>query len=272
MKIDVVLLTMNSNKPIFRRVLDSLYRNVEVNRLIVVDGGSTDGTIEVLSKYPNVEMHYDLGGTRATAREMGIKLVETEWFLFLDSDVILCKDWQKKAERYIEDDVGAVQGYDIPIRSPEVEDYHYAIVKLRRKLKRHSSLVPCTKRGFTGDALIRTELVKDIKIPAPLHVFEDYFIRRWIERKGYRWVVTKDPYCLHAMGSRWNRLKEDAFFSGYLARKFHFYGIVDELRAAITIFPKVMYALTLRPNFKMAKMQLLRQYYVLAGYLKGCLR
>ena len=78
MKVDVVLLTKNSNKPVLRLVLESLYKNVNVNRLIVVDSGSTDGTVELLSKYPRVEIHYDVNGTRATSREIVIKCVETE--------------------------------------------------------------------------------------------------------------------------------------------------------------------------------------------------
>jgi glycosyltransferase involved in cell wall biosynthesis len=95
MKVDVVLLTMNLNKSIFAKVLESVYRNVDVNRLIVIDGGSTDGTIEFVSKFPRVKIHTDIGGTRASAREMGIRLVETKWFLFLDSDILLCKNWNK---------------------------------------------------------------------------------------------------------------------------------------------------------------------------------
>jgi len=78
MKVDVVLLTKNSNKPVLRLILESLYKNVNVNRLIVVDGGSTDGTVELLSKYPKIKIHYDANGSRATSREIGTKCVETE--------------------------------------------------------------------------------------------------------------------------------------------------------------------------------------------------
>jgi len=52
--------------------------------------------------------------------------------LFLDSDVVLCKDWQRIAEKYIRDDVSAIQGHYIPVKSPEIEDYYHAITKLRK--------------------------------------------------------------------------------------------------------------------------------------------
>ena len=46
MKIDVVLLTKNSIKPCLKECVESIFANLPVNRLIVVDGGSTDGTLE----------------------------------------------------------------------------------------------------------------------------------------------------------------------------------------------------------------------------------
>jgi len=266
MKVDVVLVTKNSNSCYFKYVLDSLYRNVDVNRLIVVDGGSTDGTIEVLKRYPRVEIIYDTEGTRATAREIGIKCVETEWFLFLDSDVVLCKSWQRIAEKYIRDDVGAIQGYDVPVRSPEVEDYYYAITKLRRLFRREENIL--SWRGFTGDVLIRTELVKDLKIPKYLHVFEDYYIKRHIERKGFKWVIPRDLYCYHLMGERLSRVKEDGYLVGYFSCVFNRYSTMEVLKALITIFPKTVFAFCVRPNTRMLRYQVLRQVYFTVGFMR----
>jgi glycosyltransferase involved in cell wall biosynthesis len=49
--IDVVMLTKNSNKPWFRRVLATIKREIPVHHFIVVDGHSTDGTIDVVREY-----------------------------------------------------------------------------------------------------------------------------------------------------------------------------------------------------------------------------
>lgn len=97
MKVDVVLLTKNSLKPCLGDCVHSIYKNVPLNRLIVVDGGSTDGTIEYLKKFPNVVIIDDSKGCRATARQIGIDMVETDWFLFVDSDVILSRNWFNEA-------------------------------------------------------------------------------------------------------------------------------------------------------------------------------
>ena len=59
-KIDVVILTKNSLEPCLKDCLDSVYANIPVNRLLVVDGGSTDGTLNLVQEYSRVEIIEDL--------------------------------------------------------------------------------------------------------------------------------------------------------------------------------------------------------------------
>jgi glycosyltransferase involved in cell wall biosynthesis len=48
--IDVAIITMNSERKL-SECLDSVYRNIPVNNLIVVDGFSTDNTIAIIQEY-----------------------------------------------------------------------------------------------------------------------------------------------------------------------------------------------------------------------------
>lgn len=188
--VDVVLLTKNSDRKL-KECLDSVYSNVPVARLIAVDGYSTDKTLKILEefneKYHNVKIILDKGN-RATARQKGIAEVNTEWFLFVDSDVVLCDGWFQKAQQYVNDGVGAVWGTEVwsTIESP-------ATMKLFLLLTRKIFEV----RGGTHDTLIRTDLVKDIKIPKKLHVYEDAYIKDWVEQKGYLAVPCYVPFCIH---------------------------------------------------------------------------
>jgi len=188
--IDVVLLTKDSERKLHECV-DSIYRNIPVARLIVVDGYSTDKTLEILSKfnqkYGNVEVIMDKG-TRATSRQKGIDAVNTDWFVFVDSDVVLCRDWFIKAQKYVAQDVGAVWGIEVwsTISNPKT-------LKLFLTTTRKIFDV----RGGTHDTLIRKEALKGIKIPGNLHVFEDTYIKDWIEDKGYHVVACYSPFCIH---------------------------------------------------------------------------
>jgi glycosyltransferase involved in cell wall biosynthesis len=190
MDVDVVIITKNSER-MLNECLTSVYENVPVNSLIVVDGYSTDKTLDIVhqfqEKHGNVLVIQD-NGTRATARQKGIEHVKTDWFMFVDSDAVLCKDWFKKAEKHVDKDVGAVWGIEVwsTIQHPSILKMFLWITRRIFDL-----------RGGTHDTLIRTDLVKDIKIPKILHVFEDTYIKDWITQKGYKMVACYDPYCIH---------------------------------------------------------------------------
>lgn len=189
-RIDVVVLTKNSER-MLQECLESIYETVPVNRLIIVDGYSTDKTLKIVhgfqEKYGNIVTAMD-NGTRGSARLKGIRLVETDWFLFVDSDVTLCNGWFAKAKRLVNKDIGAVWG-------TEVWDGIQNSVVLQLFLKITRRIFDL--RGGTHDLLVRREAVKDIKIPRNLHVFEDAFIKDWITKKGYKLIATYDPYCIH---------------------------------------------------------------------------
>jgi glycosyltransferase involved in cell wall biosynthesis len=190
--IDVVMLTKNSEH-LLGKCLASIYHNVPVNNLIVVDGFSTDRTLKIVAatneQYGNVKV-LNVNGSRAKAREKGIAQVTTEWFMFADSDVILSKDWYRKAQKNIQSDVGAVWGVNIDV-IPNLSD--------KRVLKLQTIVASeCFNlRGGTHDTLVRRDLVADIKIPEQLHTYEDAYIMNWIKDKGYKAVVGEDIYCMH---------------------------------------------------------------------------
>ncbi|MEM3190244.1 MAG: glycosyltransferase [Candidatus Bathyarchaeia archaeon] len=191
-KVDVAILTKNSER-MLEKCLFSVYENVPVNRLIVVDGYSIDSTIEILrkfqQKYGNVEI-IRTHGTRGYARQIAIKHVETEWFMFVDSDVVLCKNWFKKALRLIREDVGAIWGMEV----------WSTFLRERRsilELFMRVNMKVFEQRGGTHDILIRKDALKGIKIPWQLHTYEDAYIKDWIVRSGFRVIPTYDPYCIH---------------------------------------------------------------------------
>jgi glycosyltransferase involved in cell wall biosynthesis len=189
-KVDVVMLTRNSERWL-SECLKSVYENVPVNRLIVIDGHSTDRTREILGKfnkaYGNVKI-ITQNGSRGEARAKGIREVTTEWFMFVDSDVVLCKDWFEKIRRYAASDVGAVWGVDIPGDMAN----KFAVFVFKWMETRVFNI-----RGGCHDILIRRDCVKDIKIPSQLHTLEDAYIKDWIAAQDYRVVISYDSWCRH---------------------------------------------------------------------------
>ena len=76
---DIGILTRNSER-MLRKCIDSVYKNVPVNRLIIVDGYSTDNTLHIVKEFQkrhgNVIIVQDKG-TRGRARQIAINMILT---------------------------------------------------------------------------------------------------------------------------------------------------------------------------------------------------
>lgn len=221
--VDVVLLTKNSERKL-RECLESVYENVPVQRLIVVDSFSTDNTVRILEgfdkRYGNIKIISE-AGSRGKARERGIKEVKTDWFMFVDSDVVLCKDWFKKASMNIRKDVGAIWGIDIP---GDVEN------KFVMKISQWMEARVFEVRGGCHDILIRYDAVKEIRIPSKLHTLEDAYIKDWITSKGHKVVISYAAYCKHYKTVNGLLSKENTFST------------ISELRNVKLVKERLVYA------------------------------
>ena len=161
--------------------------------MIVVDGFSTDRTLQILGdfnqRHGNV-LVFQVDGSRAKARTEGIRHVTTDWFLFVDSDVVLCKDWYKQVQADLKTGVAAVWGLNVDV-IPNV--LNPLVIRLQGILARE-----CFKlRGGTHDTLILTKAVRGIQIPDHLTTYEDAYIIKHIKAQGYKVAVGSQIYCLH---------------------------------------------------------------------------
>ena len=188
--IDVAILTMNSGR-MLRQCINSVYKNLPVNRLFIIDGHSIDSTEEIVKefqeKYGNVTFIQEKG-TRGAARQKAIQMIKSDWFMFVDSDVLLSKNWFASAEKLVKDDVGAIWGIEI-----------WSVLRDSKLLKlfERVTMKIFENRGGTHDLLIRRKTVEDIKIPPQLHTYEDGYIKEWISKKGYKVLGVYEPYCIH---------------------------------------------------------------------------
>ncbi|MEM2025920.1 MAG: glycosyltransferase family 2 protein [Desulfurococcaceae archaeon] len=264
MRVDVVLLTKNSMKPCLPECVKSIYDNVPVNKLIVVDGGSTDGTVEYLERMPSAVVIDDSNGNRATVRQKGIETVETEFHVHVDSDVILCEGWFEKALRHVEDDVGAVWGVAVPI-----EQHTFNIVYAMSKFYRMSIRDMLVKqmrseRCMTHDTLFRTEPLKDVRIPRDMHIWEDEYIGRHVIKKGYRFLKVKEPYCLHNVSEKG---RDSAVLNGYLLHKYGLWNFKMVLMRFILTVPKCAWIYAVTRDLEAARRQALTYTLTMKGWL-----
>ena len=194
MKIDVITRTKNSEK-LLDECLASIYKEVPVCHLIVIDGFSEDRTLEIIGKYDKNYGNVKVIQTEARlgkVAEIGIKSVDTEWFASIDSDVILRGGWFEEICKHIERTdikIGAVEGnhlHHYPEGTPKFPEFK-TVVNGKR----------IDSRALTINTLIRTEAVEDIVIPDDIWTFDDESIKRCVEHNGFTWIKVADPTVDH---------------------------------------------------------------------------
>jgi glycosyltransferase involved in cell wall biosynthesis len=177
-RIDIVVLTRESQKTLLR-CLRAIRESIDCNRLIVVDGGSRDKTLEIASKYAD-EIHVLPNSNIGEARDAALDLIKTDIFAFVDSDVVINKECFLKSMLLISQDqkVAAVQNRTMFVDRA-----------------RHRTFKDSKYLSFAF-VLLRTEPLKRSRIP---HVIrdEDSKTGEKLRRLGYKWTVQKEGFCWH---------------------------------------------------------------------------
>ncbi len=84
--ISVIIPTRNRRDLVLRAVRSVLRQDHPHRQILVVDDGSTDGTVEALAGEPGCRVIRQEAGGPAAARNTGITAAEGEYLAFLDSD------------------------------------------------------------------------------------------------------------------------------------------------------------------------------------------
>lgn len=125
-----VVIPSFDRRSVLPRALDSvLAQTLEVDEVIVVDDGSTDGTAEMVSsEFPEARLIVQGNHGVSAARNRGIEVASGEWIAFLDSD----DEWRpEKIERQVS--VLADHPGELVCHTDEIWIRHHRRVNPKRK-------------------------------------------------------------------------------------------------------------------------------------------
>lgn len=104
-----------------------------VDEVVVVDTGSTDGTVEVAGNAGAKVFHFEWTGDFSAARNESLRHASGDWVLWLDADERLSLDDPHYLRRLASE--GGADAFGVPIRNHKLTgevDFHHAIRFFRR--------------------------------------------------------------------------------------------------------------------------------------------
>jgi glycosyltransferase involved in cell wall biosynthesis len=204
MLVSVVIPTYNSAR--FLGVcLESLknqsWKELEV---IVVDDGSTDGTLEIAEKYECIVINNPTRG-RAEAKNEGIKHSVGDFFFFIDSDMELTRNAISKCVQLARE-TPSIGGVVVPERSVG-KSFWVRVRDFERSF--YSESVIESARFFPA------KLAKEVGgFEERLVFFEESTLPYKIQRKGHCTFLRTNPMVLHH--------EEDFSLMTWLRKKFYY--------------------------------------------------
>lgn|GEM_PF-1270202 len=117
-----IVIPVKNDKVRLRRLLESLcaldYPSKKLE-ILVVDNGSSDGSLETAEEFRAVRVLIEPGPGSYAARNRGIREARHSLIAFLDSDCMVSPAWLKEMVRSLYEDarIGAVAGDNVPLNS-----------------------------------------------------------------------------------------------------------------------------------------------------------
>ena len=169
--VDVIMATLDAES-FLEKCLYTVYREIPVRKLVVCDGGSKDDTLQILKNYPRVEL-FVKPEIRTTGRvlEFLISMVETSWFVMIDSDIELTKGWYDEMKKHVNE-------YDALESGKRINAFHF--------YREEKSKLESDTRSLDICHLVKKSAVQNFHCDDDyMWRYTDIFLRQVIEESGF---------------------------------------------------------------------------------------
>jgi len=208
-KVSILVATLNSELTIDEclKAICELNYPKDLLEIIVVDGCSTDGTLEVAEKYPVKVISAPLNAP--AAYNYALKIVSSDVIGFIDADAKVEKEWLNKLVAYLDDP--QVAGVSGGIETWNKENAWARSIGYDLE-NRYARLKKFVVRIATMNLLMKKEVIKEVGgFDEHLPSQYDTDIGFRITSKGYKLLFEPDAKCYH-----FNRSTVRAYFKQQL--------------------------------------------------------
>ncbi len=196
--ITYVVPAYNAEKTIGKCV-DSILVQKGKKQVIVIDDDSTDRTREILESFNDKILYASEHENRGpgACRNDGLQLAKGKHIAFIDSDVVLPKDWSEKALKLLVNIKNNVVGVNGPGKSPIKGSLIAQSLNALLYGKGGSEKSMFVDSIATMDALYKSEAIKGLKFKEGVKSGEDCPFNFVLRRKGYKLLYTTRLWVWH---------------------------------------------------------------------------
>lgn len=188
-KISVVTVSFNTVNEIEKTILSVLNQTYDNIEYIIIDGGSTDGTVDIIKKYADRLAYWVSEPDKGTydAMNKGIKHAKGEWINFMNSGDSFCNKnvITKMYNSAIDDNIGCLYGNSQEYREETL--YSVKPSPFYKSSKKHFGKGICHQSMF-----FRTILLKQHLYNLSLPIAADFEMAYWIYKKNKGKFLYKD--------------------------------------------------------------------------------
>ena len=149
------------------------------DEVVIVDGGSTDGTVEILREHPSVTLLEEPGANIARGRNLAVAKASHELIAVSDADCVLAEDWLERIVEPLERGADVSMGLYRPLTTTFFEACAAAIGIKDPDEIRAETYMPSAR----SVAFFREVFLEAGGYPEWLDIGEDMYLnRRWREQ------------------------------------------------------------------------------------------
>lgn len=188
MKVSLIA-TVKDAAPFVREFLDTIESQTRApDEVVIVDGGSTDGTLDILRQSPWVTLIEEPGANIARGRNLAVAKASHPAIAVSDADCVLAPDWLEKIVAPLERGADVSMGLYRPLVSSFFETCAAAVSIKERDEIRPESYLPSSR----SVAFLREAFEDAGGYPEWLDIGEDMYLNHRWRARGARMRLAED--------------------------------------------------------------------------------